>query len=90
MLGKATRCVTVLTLIIFLPFSATTQVEKTIARRFRMGFTGFPHGYSIEAVTHAREFCWIRTGRYALPTQCGSGTSVSVLPGKWKYGAEGQ
>jgi len=56
MLGKATRCVTVLTLIIFLPSSATSQVEKTKARHFRMGFTGFPHDISIEAVIHAREF----------------------------------
>jgi hypothetical protein len=56
MLGKATRWVTVLAMTTLLPTSATCQEEKTATRHFRMGFTGFPHDISIEAVIQAREF----------------------------------
>src|SRR4051794_34170884 len=27
------------------------------SRQFRMGFTGFPHDFALEAVTEARKFC---------------------------------
>ena len=56
MLGITKRWVTLLAMTTLLPTSATCQEEKTTARHFRMGFTGFPHDISIEAVIHAREF----------------------------------
>ena len=56
MLGITKRWVTLLAMTTLLPTSATCQDEKTTARHFRMGFTGFPHDISIEAVIHAREF----------------------------------
>jgi hypothetical protein len=57
MLGITTRWATFLAMTTLLPTSATCQDEKTTARHFRMGFTGFPHDISIEAVVGAREFC---------------------------------
>src|SRR3954451_9016032 len=36
--------------------SGYSQEDKAAVRRFRMGFTGFPHDFSIEAVVSAREF----------------------------------
>ena len=56
MLGITTRWVTFLAMTTLLPTSATCQEEKAAARHFRMGFTGFPHDFSIEAVVDAREF----------------------------------
>ena len=56
MLGKAIGWVTFLAMTTLLPTPATCQEDKTAARHFRMGFTGFPHDVSLEAVVHAREF----------------------------------
>ena len=56
MLVNASLWVTVLTMISLLPSSASCQEEKAAARHFRMGFTGFPHDFSIEAVVDARQF----------------------------------
>jgi len=56
MLGAATPWFTVLAMTTMLPNLATCQDEKTVVRHFRMGFTGFPHDVSIEALIHAREF----------------------------------
>jgi hypothetical protein len=56
MLGKVTRCFTILSLTTLLPPSASCQDSRTTAWHFRMGFTGFPHDISIEAVVHARDF----------------------------------
>src|SRR5712675_2270149 len=56
MLVIASRWVTVLTMITLLSSSAFSQEEKVAAGHFRMGFTGFPHDFSIEAVVDARQF----------------------------------
>jgi hypothetical protein len=47
---------TVLTIIAQVPSLALSQENKSAGRPFRMGFTGFPHDISIEAVIDAREF----------------------------------
>jgi len=56
MLGLRKLWVALLAMTTLLPTSATCQDDKTTARHFRMGFTGFPHDISIEAVIHARDF----------------------------------
>ena len=56
MLVNSSRWVTALTMITLLSSSASSQEEKAAARCFRMGFTGFPHDFSIEAVVNARQF----------------------------------
>jgi len=54
--ANVTPGIAVLTLTLLVPSSAASQDEKTMERHFRMGFTGFPHDISIEALNHAREF----------------------------------
>ena len=56
MLGKVISCSAILSLTTLLLPSVFCQDARITERHFRMGFTGFPHDISIEAVVHARDF----------------------------------
>ena len=56
MLKRLPGWLAVLTITVLVPASGFSQEEKSATRHFRMGFTGFPHDFSIEAVLDAREF----------------------------------
>ena len=56
MLSRTLRLTTIVVLAVVLPTSPPSQAQEPVRRHFRMGFTGFPHDYSIEAVQEARSF----------------------------------
>ncbi len=56
MLSRTVRFTTIVLLAVFLPTSLRFQAEEPLRRQFRMGFTGFPYDYSLEAVQEARNF----------------------------------
>jgi len=44
-------------LLVLFSVSSVLQVDEPFERKFRMGFTGFPHDFSLAAITETREFC---------------------------------
>ncbi len=56
MLSRTLGLTTVVVLAVVLPTSLRSQSQEPVRRHFRMGFTGFPHDYSLEAVHEARDF----------------------------------
>ena len=55
MLSRTLRLTTIMVLAVVLPTSMS-QDQEPVRRHFRMGFTGFPYDYSLEAVQEARNF----------------------------------
>ena len=56
MLSRTVRLTTIVVLAVVLPTSLRCQAQESVKRHFRMGFTGFPYDYSLEAVQEARNF----------------------------------
>ncbi len=56
MLSRTLTLTTVVVLAAVLPTSLPSQAQELVRRHFRMGFTGFPYDYSLEAVKEARIF----------------------------------
>ena len=56
MLSRTLRLTTIMVLAVILPTSLRSQDQEPVRRHFRMGFTGFPYDYSLEAVQEARNF----------------------------------
>ncbi len=56
MLSRPFGLTTIMALAFVLPTFPQSQAQETARRHFRMGFTGFPHDYSLEAVQETRSF----------------------------------
>jgi hypothetical protein len=56
MLSRTFTLTTFVVLAVALPASLLSHFQELVRRHFRMGFTGFPHDYSLEAVQDARNF----------------------------------